>query len=446
MALTINERKERYYNLVLNKANQLYSLWETSRIKSKQLVAQANKYAVDNRLETDANHRFHVLVFAVAMWIRLDKRYGTFFRRLFRIFAYLRERKAFKNLKIVFGIAGDNDIRELLEMEVEKIVVQLSHLEDRESTGGGKRAEIVDITFEEELDSFIKECIQEEEQKALQDNLDSDEVEKLDNPTQQLPEKTEETKREKISVSEIKNDVQVSRQKKQDAPKKVDKLEKQTTETLEKGFDEKGKTEKTIEKTIEKKMVSTSVLPEIAVATQDKKEDYASPVPIFREESESKGSTVGKEDLVSSKEKSEPRIERDSAESFDKAMDRETEREKSPFPVFREAKAVTVQTPEKVEIKETREMLEIQPLEEKRVYPKMEVSEENKARIALNVTMSTSELHAIVEQIKSAAGMEMERVEEQWREKTSIANGTKQQGNVNPSTANKGAIVPGPKK
>ena len=444
MALTRNERKERYYNLVLNKANQLYSLWESERIRSKQVVAKANEYASGTQLKTDANYRFHALVFTVALGIRLEKRYGTFFRRLFRILAYLRERKAFKNLKIVFGIASDNNIRELMEMEAEFIIILLSHLKDKRSTGGGKRLSLVDITLEEDLESFAEECIlEEEEQKSVEHDLDAEKVEKVDASTDSFPVQSEETQREKFSVTELENVEQVvNGQKKQpNTSKEVGQPEKQTTETKEKGLDVKDKIEKTVTQTV----ASTSILAETMVVTHEKTEDSPTLHPVFQKQSEEKG-TGEKETSVTSQGKQDAKTEQEHSERLDKDIRRGTEREKSPFPVFREAKAVTVQAPEKVEIKETREMLEIQPLEEKRVYPKMEVSEENKARIALNVTMSTSEIHAIVEQIKSAAGVEMERVEEQWREKNFIANGTKQQGNVNPPSANKGAIVPGSKK
>lgn len=444
MALTINERKERYYNLVLNKAKQLYSLWESERIRSKQVVAKANEYASESQLKTDANYRFNALVFTVALGIRLEKRYGTFFRRLFRIFAYLRERKAFKNLKIVFGIDSDDDIRELMEMESGFIIALLSHLKDKRSTGGGKRLSLVDITLEEDLGSFVEECMQEEEeQKSVEHEVDAEKVEKVDTSTDSFPVQAEETKREKFSVSELENVEQVvnGQKKKPNTSKEVGQPEKQTTEKQEKGLDVKDK----IEKTETKSVASTSILAETVVIMQDKTEDTPTPHPVFQQQNEEKG-TGEKKTSVTSQEKQGAKTEQEHGERLDKDIRSETERDRSPFPVFREAKAVTAQAPEKVEIKETREMVEIQSLEDRRVYPKMEVSEENKARIALNVTMSAPELHAMVEQIKSAAGMEMERVEEQWRERTSLANGTKQQGNVNPPSANKGAIVPGAKK
>ena len=86
MTLTLDQRKERYYKLVLEKASTLHSSWVTNSITSKKLVEKANEYAFSTKIKTDANYRFKACVFIVALGIRIKKRYNTFFRRLFRIF------------------------------------------------------------------------------------------------------------------------------------------------------------------------------------------------------------------------------------------------------------------------------------------------------------------------------------------------------------------------
>jgi hypothetical protein len=77
------------------------------------------------------------------------------------------------------------------------------------------------------------------------------------------------------------------------------------------------------------------------------------------------------------------------------------------------------------------------------------VSEENRARIALNVTMRKEEIDAIVEQLNVAANAEMERVENEWREQISVENsGNDIKSNVKeiPNTSNNKNVVIGPKK
>lgn len=440
MALTMNERKERYYKLVLEKANEMYATWQTNSIRSKRLVAQANEYAFDNRLKIDAFFRFRVLVFVVALEIRLEKRYGTFFRRLFRIFAYIRERSALRMLKRVFGYQSYTDIREMIELEAEKIILLFSQQKNRRSTGGGKRAEIGDIMLEDQLNSFLQECIQEDEQKALDNNVATDKIEKLKVDGESFPVKADETQREKISVEEFAQGEHVGDQKKDtNAPTKVEQTEKQTTKATETDIVENDKIEKPVEKTV----VSTSILAETILLAQEQEKDLPSPFPVFREHSEGKIADSGNLE----KENNGTKIERENAEKPDKNIHIETDREKTPFPVFHGEKTGEVKAPENVaekEIKEVREnkaskestgitditditgsaeITDFEILHKPTVDVLANISEENKARISLNVTMSKEEIQAITAQLKAAANIEMEKQEQAWREKISIANG-----------------------
>jgi hypothetical protein len=99
MVLTINKQKERYYELVVEKANKICSSWVKTSTRSKQIVAKAMEYAFDKRLKTDVKYRFQVLAFAVALKMRFDKRYSGFWHKLIFLFSYLRERNALNVLK-----------------------------------------------------------------------------------------------------------------------------------------------------------------------------------------------------------------------------------------------------------------------------------------------------------------------------------------------------------
>ena len=406
MPLTMDEQKERYYRLVLDKANEIYSSWIAKRIPSKRLVAQANEYAFDNRSKLDASYRFHAFAFMVALGIRLKKRYGTFFRRLFRLFAYLRERAALKRLKRVFGFFDDADIRDMIEVEIENIIVLLFHPRDGQSTGGGKRPEMGDITMEEALNGFFEECMQEDEQKAADNNLDTQKVDKLDAHGEPLHVKLKDEQREKISVEEFgKVEKAVEQKKAATSSMETEETEKQTPNASKTEATEHKKAEPPVEKTA----ASTSILAEIRALEQGREEDLPSPFPIFRENSEGKTADVGKEDAALSKEKYETNAERENGEYLDKEIRVETDFDKSPFPVFRGEKAGEMTTLDKAD-------------ERLGMCLPANLSEENKARIALNVTMSEEQIHTIVEQLKTAAKIEMEREEQAWRKNVSIAN------------------------
>ena len=478
MALTMDERKERYYKLVLEKANEIYASWQTNGIKSKRIVEQANVYAFDKRLKLDAGYRFYILAFTVALGIRLERRYGTFFRRLFFVFAYLRERAALRTLKRVFGFHSDTDIREMISLEAEKITIPLFNREKEDSMDGGKRAKMGDITIEEELNSFLKEGVQEEEPKATESNLDADEVEKLEAHDETFLSKTEETQREKICVEEFERVELLDGKKKEIVSlTKTERLETQTTNPLETSISDNIQSEKSIEKTV----ASTSILAETIMLGEERKENLPSPFPIFRENSKGNATIRGKENFVSSKQNNETKASsaREEGERLDKNIHIDRNQEKNPFPVFGKEQSATVKVPEKTVEKEVKVSNDIKvgkdikanydievsndikasndihatteskSQHEMTMHAMSNISEENKARVALNTTMSEREIQAIVEQVKAAANMEMKEEEQAWREQIAVENNSNDlkvglQEHVNSS--NKSAIAPGIKK
>lgn len=459
MSLTLEQRKERYYKFAQEKANEIYDFWQTNGIKSKHLVAKANEYAFDNRLKTDVKYRFYAFAFALALGIRLEKRYGTFFRRLFRFFAYIRERNALKALRRVLGFDSYTDIREMLDVEAEKITILLANRRNGQSTGGGKHIETGDITLDEELNSFFEECMAEDEQNEV-GNWAIEKENKLNAHDEPFFVNAEDTHREKISVEEFGKGASVGEQKKKDFPTKIEQPEKQTTKAVEMEIVEKEQIENPIEKTV----ANTSILAETTVLEQEKKADLSSPFPVFRENPESKSAVKRKEDFTLSKENNETKMIKEDGESLDKDICVETEREKSPFPVFDKNKPLEIKTPEKTvekEVKVAKEsdvikgnseliaITEVQSSGTMTMHALSNISEENKARVALNITMREKEIQVMAEQIKMAAKMEMAMEEQAWREQISIAktgNEMKVESKENAPPPNKDVVTTGLQK
>ena len=446
MAIETDGRKERYYKLALAKGNEIYASWATSSAVSKRIVAKANEYAFNKRLKTDALYRFHVLAFMVALGLRLEKRYATFLRKLFRLFAYLRERNALKMLKRVFGFYGDTDMREILDMEAVKIIVLLSNRKNGQSTGGGKRFEMGDITVEEEVNNFFEECIQEDEQKSVDNNLETDADKNLDANGKSLFKKEEDVQREKISVEEFEKGEQVvEHTKKSNAQTKIEQIEKQATEPLDASNTNNIKAEKSIEKTA----TNTSILTEITILTQDKEEGEPSPFPIFKPNPENKPAEQSKEKLGLETGKTQTEPTTNNGEKLDKDILAKNEQEKSPFPVFNKEEVDLIKSLEKTDKKEVKEVKEIKvdkeihsleginaPTEiifeeEKMLHALSEISEENKLRLARHDQMTKEELKAIISTIKESAKVIMEQEEQAWREKISVEEG----GNLGQSSS-----------
>ena len=466
MSLTLEQRKERYYKFAKEKADRIYSLWEANKLTSKQIVAKAYEYAFDSRLKTNAEYRFYAYAFALALRVRLENRYGTFLRRLFRFLAYIRERNVLKTLKSVLGFNGDIDIREMLDVEVEKITVLLANRPNGQSTGGGKSLVTGEITMEE-LDEFFEECLREDEPNRVGRDSSVDKDNQSDTKDEPFIANTDDRNREKISVKEFGKSEQTNEIKKEKNPfSKRKQSENQTDKTAETDNVEKGKTEKSVEKTV----ANTSILAETLVLAQDRKETAPSPFPVFREKIESNPLVKGKEDAAFGKENGERKNAKEESEHFDKDIREDGNRGKSPFPVFDKDKILLVKPPENTVEKEVkiskqttdtkviddaktrsdiRAIADVKHLYEMTMHALSNISEENRTRGLLNITMSETEINLLAEQVKLAAKLEMAQEEQVWREQISIENtGNEMKVGVqnNAPSSNKDSVVQGLKK
>jgi hypothetical protein len=210
----------------------------------------------------------------------------------------------------------------------------------------------------------------------------------------------------------------------------------------------------------------------------EESEELPSPFPIFRENSEGKAPVYEGKESVSPSD-GEPNPEKGSEGSVDKEARVEGGEEKTPFPVFGNEKSDGTKAPEKVETKENvkQESVKQEPIKQEYVAdskPSQEVtaqkglnagngevvlgasaldnpnlSDENRARIELNVELSKMEILAMTEQLKAAANLEMQQSEQEWREKISVADSSGQTQlrtqEVAP-TSNQGAVTVGLKK
>ena len=194
-----------------------------------------------------------------------------------------------------------------------------------------------------------------------------------------------------------------------------------------------------VEKPTLKTVAMSSILAEKMVLEQTKDTKESSPFPVFRDNSNAKIDINVKNDVVFNKEITQTNTERPHTENNDKDIHSEKDLPKSPFPIFRGEKGGMGQSLGEMKV----------DIGEKTNPFLATVSEENKARITLNVTMRKEEIDAIVEQLNVAANVEMERVENEWREQISVENsGNDIKSNVKeiPNTSNNKNVVPGPKK
>ena len=445
MALTIDERKDRYYKLVLDRGTAVYSSWKKHGVASKRLAARAREISESKSFKTDYGYRFQALVFAYALSLRVEKRYGTFLRKLFLYFAYHRERKALALLKRIWGLQDFADMRDMIALESERVSVEISHLIDRESMHGGRRFAMDEVTLDEELQNFIEECIQEEKQKTLETELETSDAESVEIQDGQTSLPAEEMEREKISIKEFEPTAEkVETGKKEPKPTKTERLEKEET-SKETEVSETVKETKTEEKLV----VETPIVVETeTVVTEQEREAAPSPFPIFREPVNKAPVTDKKEARVVNKEQNETKPEREKSGNVSKSTREELERQKTPFPIFRDPHkpAASAAPTEAKPVEPTK--IDLNRVESKPAWIDT-VSEENRARITSNVTMSEEQIGALATQIQEQAKEFLAQEELAWREKISVSEGVnKAPTNVQSTsnTRNNNPVAPSHKK
>lgn len=386
MTLTTDERKEEYYKQVAQKGLAIYSQWKGCRISSKALVSKANEYAFDQRLKMDVDYRIQVLSFAYALGLRIAHRYRTFIQKLFRLFAYLKERDALQLLKRVMAFHNETDILDIIELEMETNAVYILQSIDSQSMGGGKHSAMEEISIQEDMQSLFKGETKGDAQKSAAIS---------DDQTKQGLAKMHDAEREKISVAELKvnkneaTEKKASVQKDKDVQHTKDKFEQKDIDTLK---------DKKEEKNVEKSVANTSIFVEMMELKQAQREETDSVFPIFRASVDGKVKVNDKEDSVVN-EQYEIKFTQDNGEDIGNDARAESNQIKDPFPLFSDENGDSLNDADE--------------------------STENKARLALKSNMTKVQIGRNTAQLQESTKRIMKQEERARREKNSILESSK---------------------
>lgn len=405
MAFTIDQRKDEYFTYILEEGKKAYATWKDRGTSSKKIAARAKKYAYSKRLQADFFYRFRALIFLCALELRLKKRYAKFLKKLFLFFPFLRERSAFRLLKRMLGHTSEAQIRDLISVEMERFAMEVSKLKDVESADGGKTFFLNDTSILMELQSFFELCAEAEAQGIEPVDLLLEEMHApMDPPEGNVSQSG--VKREKLALDSLEKAQHQRTQKETIQEKTLEKGEKKGEEGKQ-VQDEK----KTPEKKAEKLTPSTAIPSEIAAAFSEEVQEENSPFPIFREE-KSDGKPLENKELRDGNESKDAQEKKDVAESVEKGASLESEKERSPFPVFRngreEGAAKGVENPAEKGLKED--------VSDTSAQAKKYLSYENQARIALRDSLSDAEKQAIAMRLQEMAAAHASVEEQKWLE------------------------------
>ena len=336
----------------------------------------------------------------------MEKRYAKFLKKLFLLFPFLRERSALRLLKRMLGHVSEAQIRDLISVEMERFAMEVSKLKDVASAGGGKTFILDDTSILMELQSFFDLCAEAEAQGIEPVDLLLEEMHApMDSPEGNVIQSG--VKREQLTLDSLEKAQDQRTYGKETSQEKTPEKSEQKGEEGRQVRDEK----KTPEKTAEKITPSTAIPSEIAAAVPKEAQEENSPFPIFREEKSDEKPLENKE----SRDGNEPKDaqeKKDVAESVEKGTSLENEKERSPFPVFRngrdEGTVKGVENPAEKGLKED--------VSDTSAQAKKYLSYENQARIALRDSLSDAEKHAIAMRLQEMAAVHASAEEQKWLE------------------------------
>lgn len=396
-----------YHTAFLTKAEALYAAWKTNKISSKTLVLQAQQHAFNPLIKTDVSHRLRALLFTCALDLRLQRRYRGFLRKCIYVLAFIPERANLRLLRRILGYASNETIEQWLLVQLNRIQKQLSALDENDAEGGRQQRETDFANVEKRLHDLMEECLQQEVQTATA--LESNTV------SVKTQVQMQETDGEDVQTE---NPVQKQAKQKGKTPNKPsnEKQEKQP-QTRDKKLQEKTVKNDTGKEKITvldgKFMANSSVFQEFPVH-----EESPSPFPVFKPNQDAE--QTDKDESVETQET--PEKEREAITIADLNGKEEA---CDPFPVFKPSKKADAMVKADKE-KSEKAAENKQEQADKQKAETQEISEENKARIQLNITMSEEQIKVIADQLQEEAKLIMQEEERKWREKISIDSDNKQ--------------------
>lgn len=434
MAFTVENRKTEYFNLIAKRGEQLYSEWVKGGISSKTITKTANDLAFEQSLKKSFACRIDFQIYIYALEKRIKHNYGGFLSKLFHPFKYRSELSTLRRLKRVLGFKSDTDSKDIIAVETERLAIIVSKkVDEDDDTEGGLISQLTEPTIEEELEAFLE--LEEEMLKQANDKIERKFFFKQKEDKKNAKSPTDKVEKGKNSVKSAKTPTKKTSTNTPTEEKKVENKGKE--QSIDK---DKVKTAKKKEENLSTK--TSSIIPEAMGLGLTKKED--SPFPVFKEEVASENlNQVAKN---TEEDKNQPLNKtfenKQTAEKEAISIDSESERAKV-FPVFGKVDHTKIHPvfrdkPSDANKNGVGEKNNVAKGEEvsngaSKVQP-IKISEENLARREVNNNLSKEQIVALAEQIKEQAQIELDRDDEEMRQRINVKiDGVENRVNAQPN-------------
>ena len=127
---------------VITRGYEIYDAWNSKKLSSREIVGVVERAVAAARSKRKKAARIEALALLFALDMRIKERYHNLWRCLFFYFSWRRESRALAHLKGVFRIPNGEDVRDSIEIQLQKIREKLSDAETddgSDETRGGKR-------------------------------------------------------------------------------------------------------------------------------------------------------------------------------------------------------------------------------------------------------------------------------------------------------------------
>lgn len=403
----INFNKENLYKEIKDLGEATYFDWKEKRLSSKK-IAKLSKPFLNNNLKTSYQFKINLLVFIYALQKRLNIRYKGFFKKLFRLFCYLKEKTLLKNLKALIGVVSLDFDKENLGLKDKEALKRLLLTEENDDdTKQGKK---VDKQLLEQEKSAEKENAEEKEEKA-------DSSKKVDEQKEQDEEITSKEDLQNKQVVEFKQEeqqvvVEINAKGEIITKEKINVIENPKTENDSKKIKEEPlnkqaettiKEENATEKTEQKDSVTQTRLLDLDITAQM--------VLMQREEK-------AKEESQGIKLHIPPRFINENQQSTIETKSQvQKEEQKHVVPILLDGDKAKIVVDAKEKTEQNKQVKQNKDTE---THNKIKVEEfENNARNKINdtvhETLSEDEILKMVESIKNTAELIMQQEEKKFK-------------------------------
>ena len=139
---TMHDEQQYDTNAVIDRGYNIYDDWANSNLSSRKIVSYVEKAVASLNFQKTKSAYVEALSCLFALDLRIKERYNGILKCLLHYFAWRRETRTLKRIKLKFNISENMDIRTAIEIKIQNIRESLAEvlLNSDDNKNGGKQS------------------------------------------------------------------------------------------------------------------------------------------------------------------------------------------------------------------------------------------------------------------------------------------------------------------